>query len=154
MEMAQGLTSLLFSNAIDVNHQNSCLFTNKDYLSSHIYLPPDLPLECFIYSPNVWALEGQTPLHVAVTRGPYLKGHGRPWPGVGRLTQVGRGLRANPLVQDVLLVVHALSHLTRCEEQWERVRTQDRLHAFVIGSHLQLFTLLMYYKPFLELIRW
>ena len=31
-------TSLLLSNVIDADHQNSCLFTNKDYLSLPLWV--------------------------------------------------------------------------------------------------------------------
>ena len=31
-------TELLLSNVIDVDHQNSCLFTNKGHFSSHLWI--------------------------------------------------------------------------------------------------------------------
>ena len=31
-------TALLFSNVIDVDHQNSCLFTNKGHFSSPLWI--------------------------------------------------------------------------------------------------------------------
>ena len=31
-------TALLLSNIIDADHQNSCLFTNKDHLSSPLWV--------------------------------------------------------------------------------------------------------------------
>ena len=31
-------TALLLSNVIDADHQNSCLFTNKDHFSTHLWV--------------------------------------------------------------------------------------------------------------------
>ena len=36
--MAKSKTSLLLSNAIDVDHPNSCFFTNKGHFSSPLWV--------------------------------------------------------------------------------------------------------------------
>ena len=39
-------TALLLSNAIDADHQNSCLFKNKGHFSLHLWLLLDVLAKC------------------------------------------------------------------------------------------------------------
>ena len=40
-------TALLLSNVIDVDHQNSCLFTNKGHFSSPLWVLIGILAECY-----------------------------------------------------------------------------------------------------------